>query len=163
MFHGTERKGTLGSQMPLLFHTWKTVHSNCLDSLFWITEKSLARGLRKLVGFRQCCNKFCTVTRMSSSVSWESGETVFQYFVERYSHTHTHSKVLVLLILRSDFDTWNNPASSVLGLEVCTIIPASASYMLVSEAVYHHTQFSLYFMIVMETVTRTGKKLFHGI
>lgn len=50
--------------------TWKTVQSNCLDSLFLIMEKSAASGLRKSVGSTQWFNKFCTVTRISISVSF---------------------------------------------------------------------------------------------
>ena len=37
-----------------------------------MTEKSFARGLRKLVGSRQCFNRFCIVTSMSISVSLRS-------------------------------------------------------------------------------------------
>lgn len=41
----------------------------CLGSLFWMTEKSLLSGCRKADGFTLCRSRFCTVARMSISVS----------------------------------------------------------------------------------------------
>lgn len=65
------RRGDMGGKKKRILQTSKTVQSNRLDSLFLVTEKSFARGLRKLGGSRQCFNRFCTVTRISTSVSLE--------------------------------------------------------------------------------------------
>lgn len=54
----------------VLCPTWKTFVRACLGSLFWMTEKRRLSGLRKAEGCRHRRSRFCTVARMSISVSW---------------------------------------------------------------------------------------------
>ena len=58
-------------QIPVGCCTWKTLVRAILGSLFWMTEKSLLSGRRKSEGCTHCRRRFCSVARVSISVSWK--------------------------------------------------------------------------------------------
>lgn len=125
------RKGGLLGLQLFIYNTWKTVQRVWRDNLFWTTENSFARGLRKSAGLVQCSSKFCTVSRMSISVSWKKQRGLWRsqnmednhslavrtHFMKSFNETFDTN--MCMSYTKQDLVNWNMPINDLLTYFLC--------------------------------------------
>lgn len=110
--------------------TLKISHRTLRHGLLRMMEKSLLRGLRKSLGSKHCLSRFCTVLRISSSVSCMRGNQTNKIIFEKAMTSNTHhtkftpyakSAVIHKGNTSAILGLWRYGRSSRISVELCSL------------------------------------------